>query len=182
MPIPRLRRRSYFPYVLECVTIFIARLLYRVRTTGVENVPAQGGVMLISNHLSYVDVVVLQLACPRPLRFIAFKGLGKNWFFERVLRWSGVIPITSRHPTEAVRRAVKALQAGEVVCIFPEGHISRTGQLMEVKRGFEKIARLEKIAAETGTLEGPTGPQLIDLRDSAAPRTAIKSLPTVESQ
>ena len=139
------RRRSYFPFLIEVFTIFIARLLYRVRTSGTENIPASGGAVLIANHLSYVDAVVLQLACPRPLRFIGYKGLGRLWFFDWIFRASGVIPITSKNSTEGVRLAVRALKAGEIVCLFPEGQISRTGQLMEIKKGFEVMARLANV-------------------------------------
>src|ERR1043165_5479791 len=151
------RRRSYFPLFLELIARVVAATLYRVRTSGAQNLPATGGVLLVANHLSYVDVVVLQMACPRPLRFIAFKGLGSHWFFDLVFKLSGVIPITSRSPTEAVRRTVKSLQAGEVVCIFPEGHISRTGQLMEVKRGFEKIARIAGVPVVPAVHDGLWG-------------------------
>jgi acyl-[acyl-carrier-protein]-phospholipid O-acyltransferase / long-chain-fatty-acid--[acyl-carrier-protein] ligase len=151
------RRRSYFPRLIEIITISIARLLYRVRTSGVENIPATGGAILIANHLSYVDVVVLQLACPRPLRFIGYKGLGRHWFFDWVFRMSGVIPITSKSSTEGVRLAVKALKAGELVCIFPEGQISRTGQLMEIKKGFEVMARLAQVPVIPAAHDGLWG-------------------------
>ena len=66
---PFFRRRSYLPVHLEFVASVIARLLYRVRTSGLEHVPASGGLLLIANHISYVDVVVLQLVFPRPIRF-----------------------------------------------------------------------------------------------------------------
>lgn len=154
---PFYRRRSYFPLLVEIFTVFLARLLYRVRTSGVSHVPATGGAVLIANHLSYVDVIVLQLACPRPLRFIGYKGLGNHWFFDWVFRMSGVIPITSQHPTEAIRRSVKALQAGEVVCVFPEGYISRTGQLMEIKKGFEVMARLADVPVIPAAHDGLWG-------------------------
>src|SRR4051812_48521774 len=154
---PLYRRRSYFPFFVEVFTIFIARLLYRVRTSGTENVPATGGAILIANHLSYVDVIVLQLACPRPLRFIGYKGLGRHWFFDWVFRMSGVIPITSKSSTEGVRLAVKALKAGEIVCVFPEGQISRTGQLMEIKKGFEVMARLAQVPVIPAAHDGLWG-------------------------
>jgi acyl-[acyl-carrier-protein]-phospholipid O-acyltransferase/long-chain-fatty-acid--[acyl-carrier-protein] ligase len=157
MATPLYRRRSYFPFLTEVITITVARLLYRVRSSGVERIPATGGAILIANHLSYVDVIVLQLACPRPLRFIGYKGLGRHWFFDWVFRMSGVIPITAKGSTEGIRLAVKALKAGEIVCVFPEGQISRTGQLMEMKKGFEVMARLANVPVIPAAHDGLWG-------------------------
>ena len=135
------RRRSYLPFPLEIIAGVTARILYRVRTSGLENIPSSGGVLLISNHITYVDVVVLQLACPRPIRFVGFKGLRRNRFFNWCFEVSGCIELSANEPAEGIQKAVTALQRGEVVCICPEGHISRTGQLMEIKPGFDVIAR-----------------------------------------
>ncbi len=132
---------SHLPWLLEIFVAALARLLYRVKSFGAENVPARGGVLLLANHLSYADVAVLQLACPRPIRFVGHEGLVENWFFRLVFKWSGTIPISPTSSLESTRRIVRALQAGEVVCIFPEGAISRTGQLMQIRRGFEIMAR-----------------------------------------
>jgi acyl-[acyl-carrier-protein]-phospholipid O-acyltransferase/long-chain-fatty-acid--[acyl-carrier-protein] ligase len=140
MPTP-FRRRSYLPFLLELIAATIVRILYRVRLRGAENFPATGGVLLISNHISYVDVCVLQIACPRPIRYLGHHGLRTHWFFDWCFRMSGAIPISAQHSTFGIREAVKALKRGEVVCVCPEGHISRTGQLMEIKKGFEVIAR-----------------------------------------
>lgn len=154
---PFLRRRTYLPYGIEVIASVLARLLYRVRTSGTEYVPQEGGALLIANHLSYVDVVVLQLACPRRIRFVGFKGLRHHWFFDLCLRWSGTLLISARHPTEGVKRAVKSLRAGELVCVFPEGHISRTGQLMEIKRGFEIMARQAEVPVIPAAIDGLWG-------------------------
>lgn len=154
---PFVRRYSYFPFVIEVLVVLLARLLYRVRSSGVEQVPATGGAVLIANHLSYVDAVALQLACPRRLRFIGYKGLGNHPFFDWIFRMSGVIPITSKNSTEGIRLAVKALKAGEVVCVFPEGHISRTGQLLEIKKGFEVMARLANVPVIPAVHDGLWG-------------------------
>jgi acyl-[acyl-carrier-protein]-phospholipid O-acyltransferase / long-chain-fatty-acid--[acyl-carrier-protein] ligase len=143
--------------MIEAVATFIARLLYRVRSSGAEYFPATGGVVLIANHLSYVDVVVLQLACPRPIRFIGHGALQQHRFFDWCFRLSGCIPISSRQSAEGFKRAVKALRAGEVVCLFPEGQISRTGQLMQVKKGFELLARQAHVPVVAAAIDGLWG-------------------------
>lgn len=150
-------RRSHLPYPVELAARGFARLLYRVRSSGLENIPATGGALIIANHLSYVDVVVLQLACPRPLRFLGFKGLTENWLFNLVFKWCGVIGVSPRHATEGIRLGVKALQAGELVCVFPEGHISRTGQLMQLKKGFEVMARRANVPVIPAAIDGLWG-------------------------
>src|SRR5688500_19159201 len=125
MSIPFFRRRTYLPFHLELLAHITARLLYRVRTSGLENIPASGGVLLITNHITYVDVVVLQLACPRPIRFIGHKGLRRNRFFNWSFDVTGSIDFDPDHPEDSIGSAVEALRRGEVVCICPEGHISR---------------------------------------------------------
>ena len=69
-----MRRRSTLPLWIEIPAVFLARVLYRAKVLGVSHVPAAGGAVVIANHLSYVDAFVLQLVCPRPLRFVAYKG------------------------------------------------------------------------------------------------------------
>jgi len=154
---PIFRRRSHLPYFLELIASSIAHVLYRVRTSGAENIPATGGVLLIANHISYVDVIVLQLACRRPIRFVGHQGLRRNPFFNWVFEVSGCIPISSEQPRKGLKAAVAALTAGEVVCMCPEGHISRTGQLMEIQRGFEIMARQADVPVIAAALDGLWG-------------------------
>lgn len=134
-------RISYCPPAAEWLARSVAFFLYRIRAVHPERLPRTGGALLLANHLSYVDVVALQLASNRPLRFIAFQGAVPNPWFEWVFRQAGVIVLPLGRPAGALRAAIRALRRGEVVCLFPEGGISRTGQLMALQRGFEFIAR-----------------------------------------
>lgn len=141
MSAPARFNRSTLPWVVEVIAAAIARCLYRVKTAGAANLPA-GGAVIASNHLSYVDPVVLQLACPRPLRFVGFDGLkDRGWFFRLVFKLSGAIAISSQDALAATRTVVDHLKKGELVVIFAEGSISRTGQLMKLQRGYELMAR-----------------------------------------
>jgi acyl-[acyl-carrier-protein]-phospholipid O-acyltransferase/long-chain-fatty-acid--[acyl-carrier-protein] ligase len=157
MPVKLLRRRSYLPFHLELMASAVAHLLYRVRTSGLEHLPREGGLLLITNHISYVDVVVLQLVCPRPIRFVGHKGLRRNGFFNWCFEKSGCIPISAEQPRQGMKQAVEALKAGEVVCLCPEGHISRTGQLMQIQRGFEAIARQAGVPVLAAAIDGLWG-------------------------
>ena len=152
-----LPRRSCLPFFLDLIARIIARALYKVRTHGAENIPAQGGVLLIANHLSYADVVVLQLGCSRPIHFVGYDGLKQNPFFAWVFSISGSIAISSAQPREGMKAAIAALKAGEVVCVCPEGNISRTGQLMAIQRGFEVMARQANVPVVAAAIDGLWG-------------------------
>jgi len=154
---PGFRRRSYVPRFIEMIAAAVAGLLYRVRSAGTAHLPATGGVLLIANHLSYIDPVMLQLACPRPIRFLGYQGLRDNPFFDLVFRLSGCIPISRTNATDGMRKVIRALQAGEVVAMFPEGHISRTGQLMTIMRGFEVAARRAGVPVVPAYIDGVWG-------------------------
>jgi acyl-[acyl-carrier-protein]-phospholipid O-acyltransferase/long-chain-fatty-acid--[acyl-carrier-protein] ligase len=118
----------------------IARLIYRVAATGVEHLPA-GGFLLLPNHITWVDAIVLMLASPRPIRFIIDEGVYRNRFLHPVLQAVGCIPITPRKAKDAMRDAAAKIRAGEIVCLFPEGELSRSGSLLRLRRGYEIIAR-----------------------------------------
>ena len=132
---------QYAPWFIAAPLRLLARWLYRVRALHAERLPP-GGALLLANHLSYVDVVVLQLACPRPIRFVGHENLvTEHWFFRLVFRLSGTIPVSRTNALSATRRVVECLGRGEYVLLFPEGAISRTGQVMKLERGFELMAR-----------------------------------------
>jgi 1-acyl-sn-glycerol-3-phosphate acyltransferase len=117
-------------------------LLFRIRIEGAENIPQAGGALLVSNHISYADAVLVGYATPRVVRFLMWQPIYEaplaNYFF-RVLR---AIPIDAASPKATVRalRAAHAeLAGGELVAIFPEGFISRDGHMGPFARGFERI-------------------------------------------
>jgi len=126
--------------LLRLLILVIARCVYRVRVFGTEHLP-KGGALLICNHVSYVDALILQVACPRPIRFIAYEAFHRKWWLGWLLRIFGVIPISPYHAKDAIRSTAQRLKEGEWVCIFPEGQITRTGNLLGLRKGFELMAR-----------------------------------------
>ena len=118
-----------------------ARLIYRINVHGTENIPATGGVLLLPNHITWIDAFMLQFSCRRPIRFLIYGSYYRHPLLNPVFRLIGAIPISPGHSKDALRAASEQLQAGEVVCIFPEGELTRTGTLLRLKKGFEVIAR-----------------------------------------
>ncbi len=118
----------------------LARVFYRVTATGCELLPS-GGCLLLPNHVSFVDAIVLLLACPRPIRFIIDDEFYHKPVLHPFLRTVGCIPITARRAKDAMRVAADLIGAGEIVCLFPEGQLSRSGSLLRLRRGYEVIAR-----------------------------------------
>jgi acyl-[acyl-carrier-protein]-phospholipid O-acyltransferase/long-chain-fatty-acid--[acyl-carrier-protein] ligase len=121
------------------------KTIYRIRVEGRDNLPARGGALFVCNHVSFVDAPLLMAATDRQIRFIMHKVYyEKPWIkpFREIL---GIIPIASdlgpRELIKSLQTATGAIRSGEVVCIFAEGQITRTGELNEFQRGSERIMK-----------------------------------------
>ncbi len=111
---------------------------YKIQVHGFNNLPGKGGVLMLGNHVSFIDFAMIQIACPRKVRFVMHKSYYEHWSVKWFLDIMGVIPIASGASADALKQINVLLKAGEVVCLFPEGAISRSGQLGDFKHGFEK--------------------------------------------
>jgi len=118
----------------------LVRCFYRVTALGLENLP-QGGFLLLPNHITWVDALVLQLACSRPIRYVIDEEHYHKPILHPILRTLGCIPINTRNSRSAIRAAAEKIAEGEIVCLFPEGQLERTGSLLRLQRGYELIAR-----------------------------------------
>ncbi len=131
---------SFAERALYFVGFALGRLIYRVKTLGAEQLPP-GGFLLLPNHITWVDAVILQLACTRRIRFIIHAEYYEKRFLRPILRLAGCIPINPKRAKDAIRAAAEQISAGEIVCLFPEGQLSRSGSLLRLQRGYELIAR-----------------------------------------
>lgn len=131
--------------LLRLLLWIAAHTLYRLDLKGNENIPAHGPALLTPNHASWVDAVLLIAATDRPIRFLMFKGVYEHPLINPFARMLKIIPIASdqgpREMIHSLREASEALRHGEVVCIFPEGEITRIGQMLPFRRGFERIIK-----------------------------------------
>ncbi len=122
---------------------FLLTRHYRVDVHGLENLPSQGGVLLLGNHISWVDWAMVQIASPRPVRFVMLKSVYERWYLRGFFKALGCIPIErGENASQALAAVAEQLNAGEVVCLFPEGAISRTGQLGEFRSGYRRACEM----------------------------------------
>jgi len=131
--------------LLRLLLWLLTHSIYRIKVEGRDNIPERGGALFVSNHMSFVDALLLIASTDRPVRFIMFKDIYEHPLvhpFARILR---AIPISSqlrpRAMIRSLREASEAIQSGEVVCIFAEGQITRIGQLLPFRRGFERVMK-----------------------------------------
>lgn len=118
-------------------------ILGPLRVKGKGNVPREGGLLILSNHLSDADPVVVQFACSRPLHYMAKSELFEIPILKNLIRMCGAFPVKRGEPDRAsIRHAIQLLRMGEVVCVFPEGQLSQSGELQELKPGIALLARL----------------------------------------
>lgn len=131
--------------LLRLLLWIAAHTVYRLDLKGQELIPARGGALLTPNHTSWVDAVLLIAATDRPIRFLMFKGVYDLPVIKPFAKMLKIIPIASdqgpREMIHSLREASEALRNGEVVCIFPEGEITRIGQMLPFRRGFERIIK-----------------------------------------
>ncbi len=126
---------------LRFTVLGLIRVIYRTRSLHPERVPESGGALLICNHVSYVDALVLSATCDREVIFTVFEGFFNNPFLARFMRLFGVVPISEKRAKDAIQTMAELIKAGNLVCIFPEGQLTRTGFMNEIRKGFELIAR-----------------------------------------
>ena len=135
--------------------------LYRLDVTGRENVPARGGALLTPNHVSMADAAFLIASIDRPIRFLMFRGSYEHPAVKPFAKILGVIPIASdqgpREMIHSLRRATEALKNGEIVCIFPEGQMTRIGQMMPFRHGMERIIKGVDVPIIPVNLDGVWG-------------------------
>jgi acyl-[acyl-carrier-protein]-phospholipid O-acyltransferase/long-chain-fatty-acid--[acyl-carrier-protein] ligase len=136
-------------YVLRVVPEFLIRFslwlithaVYRIRIVGEEHLPSRGPALLVCNHLSHVDGLLVGSCVQRFIRFLVYRPYYEHWALHWLLKLMKAIPISAsgRDVRGSLERARSELKQGHVVCIFAEGAISRTGNMLPFKRGFERI-------------------------------------------
>ncbi len=131
-------------FLMRFLAWIAVSILYRVRVSGVENIPERGPAIVVCNHVSYVDAIILSAAVKRPMRFVMYYRIFEIPLLSFFFRQAKAIPIASAREDETIMKAAfelvdTELRNGNVVCIFPEGAITRDGEIQRFRPGIEKI-------------------------------------------
>lgn len=122
----------------------IMHTIYRVKVFNERNVPATGGALLVCNHVSYIDSLILAAVVPRFIRYLVHQRYYDIKMISWVIKIANSIPIDTSDEKKveaSLKAAREALEQGHIVCVFAEGRITRTGNLLPFKRGFERITK-----------------------------------------
>ena len=159
-------------FLMRFICWLLVHSVYRLEKQGLENIPEEGPAVLVCNHVSFVDALVILAASPRPVRFVMDHRIFKVPVLSFVFRTGKAIPIAPAKEDEALLNAAydevaRALEAGELVAIFPEGRITDTGELYPFRGGIRRIVERTPVPVVPLALKGLWG-SFFSRRDGAA--------------
>lgn len=140
--------------MLASILRFISKILFRVEVRGLENVPAEDGLLIVANHESFLDGLLLCIFLPKKATFVVHTSTYKKWAFRQVLRLTRHVEVDTANPI-AMKKVIKLLEAGENVVVFPEGRVTATGEIKKVYDG-------------PGFIAGKTGATVLPVRIDGA--------------
>ena len=149
-------------FLIRFYAFLIGRVMYRLEVRGHHNIPETGGVVLVCNHVAFNDWLIVAGAVRRPVRFVMDHRMAGKPVVSTLFRHAKTIPIAPEHESKAVLEAAfdkiaEELRAGEVVCIYPEGKITKTGEMNPFKAGIERILRETPVPVVPMALDGLWG-------------------------
>ncbi len=149
-------------FLMRFIVWLLIHSVYRLKKEGVENIPEEGPAVIVCNHVSFVDALVIAAACPRPIRFVMDHQIFKLPIINFVFREGRAIPIASAKEDpalleQAYEEVAKALEAGDLVGIFPEGRITDTGELYPFRKGITRIVERTPVPVVPMALRGLWG-------------------------
>jgi acyl-[acyl-carrier-protein]-phospholipid O-acyltransferase / long-chain-fatty-acid--[acyl-carrier-protein] ligase len=133
---------------------FISKILFRVEVRGLENVPAEDGLLIVANHESFLDGLLLCIFLPKKATFVVHTSTYKKWWFRQALRLTRHVEVDTTNPI-AMKKVIKLLESGENVVVFPEGRVTATGEIKKVYDG-------------PGFIAGKTGATVLPVRIDGA--------------
>jgi 1-acyl-sn-glycerol-3-phosphate acyltransferase len=157
-------------YIFSLVPEFMLRFLvwmlmhsmYRLSIKDVDRIPDDGAALLVCNHVTYVDALIISAACRRPIRFVMYYKFFKIPILSFMFRTAKVIPIAGKSEDEEIFNAAfdavaKALEEGDLVCVFPEGQLTLDGEMNAFRRGSQHILKRTPVPVVPMALRGLWG-------------------------
>ncbi len=149
-------------FLLRFIAWILVNLFYRLRIRGLDAVPDDGPALLVCNHISYVDALVVMGSVPRPIRFVMYYKIFDMPIAKQVFRWAKAIPIAGRKEDPALMEKAfeevsRELRDGNLVCIFPEGGLTRDGEIAPFRPGMERILARDPVTVVPMALQGLWG-------------------------
>jgi 1-acyl-sn-glycerol-3-phosphate acyltransferase len=149
-------------FLLRFIAWILINVLYRIRIRGMEAVPDEGPALLVCNHISYVDALVVMGSVPRPVRFVMYYKIFDMPVAKQVFRWAKAIPIAGAKEDpllmeRAFEEVSRELKDGNLVCIFPEGGLTRDGEIAQFRPGVERILKRDPVPVIPMALQGLWG-------------------------
>ena len=144
-------------FLMRFLAWLVINVVYRIRPTGLDNIPPKGPVVVVCNHVSYMDPIILGGSVRRPMRFVMWYKIFQIPLLKFVFKTAKAIPIASAREDkqlmdEAFEKVDAELAAGNVVCIFPEGGITRDGEIQRFRPGIEKIIQRRAVPVVPASL------------------------------
>ncbi|HUJ01521.1 MAG TPA: MFS transporter [Usitatibacter sp.] len=167
-------------FLMRFLCWILVHSIYRLEKQGLENIPEKGPAVLVCNHVSFVDPLVILAASPRPIRFVMDHRIFATPVLSFVFRTGKAIPVASAKENEkllneAYDRIAEALEAGELVAIFPEGRITDTGDLYPFKRGIQRIVQRTPVPVIPLALKGLWGSFFSRVHGGKAMRNPLRN-------
>jgi 1-acyl-sn-glycerol-3-phosphate acyltransferase len=166
-------------FLMRFLVWVLVNTLYRIRARGLENIPERGPALIVCNHVSFVDALVIGGSVRRPVRFVMDHNIFKIPVMGFIFRTARAIPIApAREDASALEQAFDRIDAeladGEVVCLFPEGKLTKDGEMNEFKRGVERILERRPVPVVPMALRGLWG-SFFSRRDGKPAMTRLPS-------
>ncbi|EPW8916647.1 MFS transporter [Pseudomonas aeruginosa] len=149
-------------FTMRFLVWLLSHTMYRVRHVNLEAIPDEGAAVLVCNHVSYVDALLIAGSIRRPVRFVMYYRIFSLPVLNFVFRTAGAVPIAARHEDEGIyerafQRIADYLRDGELVCIFPEGKLTADGEMNEFRAGIERIIEETPVPVVPMALQGLWG-------------------------
>ena len=159
-------------FMMRCLVWLLVNTLYRVKHEGLEHIPDEGAAVVVCNHVSFIDALVLASCTRRPVRFVMYYKIFAMPVISFIFRTGKAIPIAGSKEDPAMMEAAfdeisKALEQGEIVCIFPEGKLTGDGEMDAFKGGVERILQRNPVPVVPMALRGLWG-SFFSRKDGAA--------------